>query len=162
MTGQINVNKIAARTGASIAVDNGDALTVDTLKGTATAGSITVQGEGSATTNLQQGLMKQWAYYDHVNATIKSSFNTSSVTDVTTGSGRMNMTSAYASFNDYGAQYTGNAYNGNSWNTNTANTKMNWNTTNSGSLYDFASYSDGVSSYQDSLYAYAMSYGDLA
>ena len=125
-------------------------------------GQITAQGEGTATTNLQQGLMKQWAYYDHVNATVKSSFNTSSVTDVTTGSGRMNMTSAYASFNDYGAQYTGNAYNGNSWNTNTANTKMNWNTTNSGSLYDFASYSDGVSSYQDSLYAYAMSYGDLA
>ena len=30
-------------------------LNVDTIKGNQTAGSITIQGEGSKTTNLQQG-----------------------------------------------------------------------------------------------------------
>ena len=119
-------------------------------------------GGTSVTQNIVKSLVKQWTYYDHPNATVKSSFNTSSITDVGTGSGRVNMTSPYASFDDYGANFHGNAYTGNSWNTNTENSKMNWNTTNSGSLYDFASYSDGVSSYQDSTYAYLLSYGDLA
>ena len=32
-------------------------LNVDTIKGKTTEGSITVQGEGSKTTNLQQGLL---------------------------------------------------------------------------------------------------------
>lgn len=82
MTGQINVNKIAARTGNTITVDTGDALTIDTLKGTATAGSITVQGEGTATTNLQQGLAKLWLRYE--SSAIQDSLNTSSISDLGT------------------------------------------------------------------------------
>ena len=35
-------------------------LNVDTIKGKTTEGSISIQGEGSATTNLQQGLAKAW------------------------------------------------------------------------------------------------------
>ena len=103
MTGQINVNKIAARTGTTITIDTGDALTVDTLKGTATAGSINVVGEGnSTTTNLQQGLCKHWITYDHggnsayagvSGATLRDSLNCSTVTDVSTGIGEPNFTS---------------------------------------------------------------------
>ena len=37
-------------------------LNVDTIKGKTTEGSVTIQGEGTATTNLQQGLAKMWAY----------------------------------------------------------------------------------------------------
>ena len=33
-------------------------LKVDSITGVTTAGSVSVQGEGSATTNLQQGLAK--------------------------------------------------------------------------------------------------------
>ena len=39
-------------------------LNVDTIKGKSTAGSITIQGEGAATTNLQQGSVKCWVHYD--------------------------------------------------------------------------------------------------
>ena len=40
-------------------------LRVDNLKGSTTGGSINVLGEGtSATTNLQQGLVKAWCNYD--------------------------------------------------------------------------------------------------
>tara|TARA_B100000900_G_scaffold220655_1_gene187139 strand:+ start:1070 stop:1528 length:459 start_codon:yes stop_codon:yes gene_type:complete len=49
------------------------------------AGQVTIQGEGTATTNLQQGLAKGWLKYDQVNTTIDDSHTVSSVTDYTTG-----------------------------------------------------------------------------
>ena len=61
-------------------------LKVDTLTGVTTAGSIDVTGEGnSTTTNLQQGLIKQWAKIDGANATIDDSFNVSSASDQAVG-----------------------------------------------------------------------------
>ena len=62
-------------------------LKVDTLTGVTTAGSISVTGEGnSTTTNLQQGLTKQWCALNGTGTiAILDSFNVSSVTDVTTG-----------------------------------------------------------------------------
>ena len=62
-------------------------LKVDKFTGVTTAGSIDVTGEGnSTTTNLQQGLAKQWI---HLNGTgtiaIVDSFNTTSITDDGTG-----------------------------------------------------------------------------
>jgi len=62
-------------------------LKINTLTGVTTAGSIAVTGEGnSTTTNLQQGLAKQWI---HLNGTgtiaIVDSFNTTSITDDGTG-----------------------------------------------------------------------------
>ena len=61
-------------------------LKVDTLTGVTTAGSIVVTGEGnSTTTNLQQGLIKQWAKIDGANATIDDSFNVSSASDQAVG-----------------------------------------------------------------------------
>tara|TARA_R100000541_G_scaffold57796_1_gene68225 strand:- start:503 stop:913 length:411 start_codon:yes stop_codon:yes gene_type:complete len=52
------------------------------LTGTSTAGSILVTGEGnSTTTNLQQGLCKQWIKFSSVDHSIADSFNTTSITD---------------------------------------------------------------------------------
>ena len=68
----------------------GNNVKVNQLSGIDTAGSITVQGEGTATTNLQQGLAKEWTLFDqagnvHGANTIGDSFNVTSVTDVSTG-----------------------------------------------------------------------------
>lgn len=58
----------------------------DKLTGKTTAGSIPVQGENTATTNLQQGLAKQWVLFQQKTSNvIHDSFNTSSVDDHATG-----------------------------------------------------------------------------
>jgi len=65
---------------------------IDHLQGSATAGSLLVTGEGnSTTTNLQQGLAKQWTNntIDSNTHTLQDSFNTSSLTD--DGAGRTDM-----------------------------------------------------------------------
>ena len=61
-------------------------LNVDALVGNTSANAITVRGEGSATTSLQQGLGKQWVNLDGTGTIgISDSLNTSSVTDTDTG-----------------------------------------------------------------------------
>ena len=62
-------------------------LKVNTLTGVTTAGSISVTGEGnSTTTNLQQGLSKVWGNFEgDGTVAISDSFNTSGITDNTTG-----------------------------------------------------------------------------
>jgi len=61
-------------------------LKVDKFTGVTTAGSISVTGEGSATTNLQQGLAKIWANVDQDSSTaIRDSLNTSGIVDNATG-----------------------------------------------------------------------------
>ena len=54
------------------------------------AGQVTIQGEGTNTTNLQQGLAKLWAAYDQRGdvlggSTSGDTFNTSSIVDVLEG-----------------------------------------------------------------------------
>ena len=62
-------------------------LNVDALVGNTSANAITVRGEGTATTSLQQGLIKQWVNLDGTvtfnvnNDEIRDSFNTGSTTD---------------------------------------------------------------------------------
>ena len=56
-------------------------IKTNTFKGQTTAGSIAVQGEGTATTNLQQGLAKAWASFNGSSDAIGDSFNTSGITD---------------------------------------------------------------------------------
>ena len=71
-------------------------LKVDTITGVATAGSIAITGEGnSTTTNLQQGLAKQWVNYKSA-ATFETrdSFNMSSLTDNGAGNAKPVFTSA--------------------------------------------------------------------
>jgi hypothetical protein len=61
-------------------------LKTNTLTGTTTAGSIAVTGEGnSTTTNLQQGLAKSFIRCPQNGASISSSFNITSLTDVSAG-----------------------------------------------------------------------------
>ena len=74
-------------------------LNVDTIKGKTTEGSIVIQGEGSATTNLQQGLAKSWL---NMNGTgtiaTRDSHNIASITD--NGSGDYTGTFTSAMTND--------------------------------------------------------------
>ena len=56
-------------------------IKTNTFKGQTTAGSIAVQGEGTATTNLQQGLAKLWMNLDGSTFGIGDSFNMTSATD---------------------------------------------------------------------------------
>ena len=78
---RVVVNEIEAKVGNDITFN--DIVKIDTLKGKTTAGSITVQGEGTATTNLQQGLAKSWV--DLNGGTADDSFNLGSDTDNGTG-----------------------------------------------------------------------------
>ena len=80
----IKVDTYLTRGGAS-------EIAIDKLKGASSAGSMTVVGEGgSTTTNLQQGLVKEWNLFDqagniHGANTLGDSFNVSSAADVSTG-----------------------------------------------------------------------------
>ena len=55
-------------------------IKTNVLEGQTTAGSITVQGEGTNTTNLQQGLAKAWLQATSA-AALSDSFNIASTTD---------------------------------------------------------------------------------
>lgn len=75
-------------------------LKVDKFTGVATAGSITVQGEGTATTNLQQGLCKARGNIDGDLSTPafhsgSDNINISSITDVATGRYTVTMTNNF-------------------------------------------------------------------
>ena len=90
----------------TLTVDNAN---TDTLAGksnannmTINAGNITIKGEGSATTNLQQGLAKSFlAYKGNTTNAIYDSINISSVTDVTTGKQTPIFTNNFNGANDY-------------------------------------------------------------
>jgi len=59
---------------------------------------MTVKGEGSATTNLQQGLAKSWITFKSDSTFIlRDSFNVSSLADAGAGWGNVTMTSAMSS-----------------------------------------------------------------
>ena len=60
-------------------------IKTNTFKGQTTGGSIAVQGEGTATTNLQQGLAKSWIHKNRFGSSIDDSFNISSMADTATG-----------------------------------------------------------------------------
>ena len=76
-------------------------LKVDDLRGNTTAGDITITSEGgSATMQLQQGLLKSWANYDNnTSLSLKDSLNVSSGTDVTTGNTRVSFSSSFSNAN---------------------------------------------------------------
>ena len=62
----------------------------------ASANSMTIRGEGSAQTSIQQGLAKCWAQSVGDGTSIADSFNVASITDVGTGSLDVNYTSNMA------------------------------------------------------------------
>ena len=82
-------------------------LKVNTLTGVSTAGSIAVTAEGnSTTTNLQQGLAKQFINIEALNhnpPNIENSFNVASLTDHETGLFGFNTTNSFANVKFAGA-----------------------------------------------------------
>ena len=105
MTGQINVNKIAARSGNTITIDTVDVLDITLVK-----------SEGSANTNLKQSLMKQWVNLDGTasGATARDSFNTASTTDNGSGDYTGTFTNAMGNTNYGNAGEGGTASGGTS------------------------------------------------
>ena len=89
---RVVVNEIQAKVGNDISFN--DAAKIDTLKGKTTAGSITVHGEGTATTNLQQGLCKAFINGGD-DASIRNSLNISTNTDVQQGQYEYGFTNAF-------------------------------------------------------------------
>jgi len=75
-------------------------IKTNTFKGQTTAGSIAVQGEGTATTNLQQGLAKCWLRMDGGGTiAINDSLNITSITDQATGNYRVAIANDMANAN---------------------------------------------------------------
>ena len=74
-------------------------IKTNVLEGQTTAGSITVQGEGTNTTNLQQGLHKHWGTFGMDDGAIDDSFNMTSTTDIAGGQYNVNITTAMANTN---------------------------------------------------------------
>ena len=77
----------------------GNPVQINQLRGIDTAGSITVQGEGTATTNLQQGLCKAWSLFNHSTEVTLDSFNQSSAVDTSTGVFTWTVTNNFSSVN---------------------------------------------------------------
>jgi hypothetical protein len=63
----------------------------------ASANSLTIRGEGSTQTSIQQGLLKAWCNYDQ--ASVNDSFNVGSVTDNGTGDYAIVFTNNMANIN---------------------------------------------------------------
>ena len=71
-------------------------LVIDTIQGKTTAGSINVRGEGSANTNLQQGLSKCWVRWNGSGtAANNDSLGISTITDHSTGTQSQTFTNAF-------------------------------------------------------------------
>ena len=75
-------------------------LKVDDLRGNTAAGNITITSEGgSATMQLQQGVVKAWGYLNGDNTTFYDSFGISSASDEGTGDTNFTLRSAMSSTN---------------------------------------------------------------
>ena len=62
----------------------------------ASANSMTIRGEGTAQTSIQQGLLKVWTNFNGTGTiATRDSFNTSSLTDNSTGSNSINFTNNF-------------------------------------------------------------------
>jgi len=104
MPSQIKVDEIKNVTGTSGSYTFNEltntTVKTNTLKGTTTAGSVTVQGEGTATTNLQQGLAKTWIRFNQTGTpAIANSFNIASIVDGGTGDTTLTIANDYANVN---------------------------------------------------------------
>ena len=133
-------------------------LKVDTLTGVTTAGSIVVTGEGnSTTTNLQQGLCKQWIKFSSVDHSTADSFNTTSITDNGTADSTVTIANDMASAN-YSIGALGTDYH---------ITEKDYNGTDpTATLYRlynfFVSSTDGSTTANEEDRVYAHVFGDLA
>jgi len=78
-------------------------LNVDTIKGQTAETSITIQGEGSATVNLQQGLAKAWTTLqaDASSDYVYDSFNNSGHVDNGSGDHTISYTNSFRAAHNY-------------------------------------------------------------
>ena len=78
-------------------------LNVDTIKGQTAETSISIQGEGSATVNLQQGLVKAWTTLqpDASSNYVYDSFNNSGHTDNGSGDHTISYTNSFRAAHNY-------------------------------------------------------------
>ena len=94
-------------------VNSSGHVATDTIKGNASAGSISVVGEGgSNTTNLQQGLTKAWHNFDgEGTVATRDSYNVSGLTDNGTGDYRSGITTNFGN-DDYSCQVCASSQDG--------------------------------------------------
>jgi hypothetical protein len=83
----------------------------------ASANSMTIRGEGSAQTSIQQGLAKAWFNLNAATPALRDSFNITNVTDEGTGFYEGNFTSAmsngdYSVSGSMSTKSSGNSYSG--------------------------------------------------
>ena len=135
-------------------------LKVDKFTGVTTAGSIDVTGEGnSTTTNLQQGLAKNWIKFNQVSGNVvRDSFNLSSLTDIASAQAGINFTNSFAN-DDYAMTGTGsNTYS----NTLSKDIVMLEDQTNSTSLSNVCIKYGGQANGEDRNHISVVHHGDLA
>ena len=134
-------------------------LNVDTIKGKTTEGSISIQGEGSATTNLQQGLAKAWFNLNGVGTeAYRDSFNIGSVTDNATGDFSHNFTNVMSSAN----HATSNGTNGTDLTPGVNSYNVYFDTTTTGAGFTRSQNISSGGTALDSGYIFGMVAGDLA
>ena len=123
------------------------------------AGSTTITGEGgSTTTNLQQGLCKVWATYEHDAISLEDSFNTSSVSNDAAGRVTITFTNAFSNF-DYA--FCGTVFDGTGANDVRVIGHDNGTDTNTTSaLKIYTAQADGALNTSERLFSHFM--GDLA
>ena len=80
--------------------NNTTSMTVDS------SGQVTIRGEGSQQTSIQQGLCKAWTTYTDVSWTIGDSFNCSAATDNGAADFTTNFTNNFASDNIVSAGFS--------------------------------------------------------
>ena len=119
------------------------------------AGQVTIQGEGNATTNLQQGLAKTWGTVV-AQATVDS-FNNSSDTDVSAGQFVHNFTNNFTAANYVSAASCGAAGGIRTF----ANTNWYESSHYTTALSRTGTYDEANSAYEDTSFSVAR-FGDLA
>ena len=150
VTGLADPNKLTVPTtvtvGATILTDG-------------SAGSTTITGEGgSTTTNLQQGLCKVWATYEHDAISLEDSFNTSSVSNDAAGRVTITFTNAFSNV-DYA--FCGTVFDGTGANDVRVIGHDNGTDTNTTSaLKIYTAQADGALNTSERLFSHFM--GDLA
>ena len=136
----------------------GNPVQINQLRGIDTAGSISVQGEGTSTTNLQQGLTKVWCAADeNSSVVIRDSFNTSTLTDNSTANTSFNLSSAMSN-----TDFSGVSLNSAEGSTTSYDVNYEQSASRTTSLYRVASvnYSSGAA--YDAEYKTIQICGDLA
>ena len=119
------------------------------------AGQVTIKGEGTATTNLQQGLAKTWGTVV-AQATVDS-FNNSSDTDVSAGQFEHNFTNNFTAANYVSAASCGAAGGIRTF----ANTNWYESSHYTTALSRTGTYDEAGSAYRDTSFSVAR-FGDLA